>query len=148
VDGTSGTNRAIARRAADLSERLKLSIWAQGEVAQALKVLGFDCVGSTPVQSVDNPLDEEYLDTRGVAEQTAKYCTENSIIFVLLVQHSPHAWRVKWCLEKLELVVLIPQGLPSIQFERGFKQQRLARWWTFYPFELAARLVYWWKGYI
>lgn len=145
---TSGTNVWIAAMAAQLSNEFGIGIFSQGEVTAKLRQLGVEVAGSTRIQSTANPFEDEYLDTWGVAQEQAAYCRKNGITRVLVMHYVPHVWRVMWCYKRLGLEVIVPPDLPIMVYEEGLQQKRLSSPWTLYPFELAARLVYWWKGYI
>jgi hypothetical protein len=137
---------------ADFVERcqlkLKLPIFAQGELAEVLKHRGVVLAGETPVQSTANVLGAHYLGTFEVAGLQKEYCTQMCYSRIIPVSAAPHIWRAVWVYERLGFKVIVPTDMPAMVFEKGLTQRRWRRAITAYPYELLARLLYLYKGYI
>ncbi len=149
-DGSSSKgNKLLAETVRTYYEKLNIPIFAQGEVAKVLDTMNIPVVERTPCEAVpDNLGSKEYQGTSGVALKQKKYCDEHGFTKVLIVAGSPHTWRAKWTYEKLGLKVILPPKSPPMIFEKGVSQDRWSRTITAYPYELSARLKYFFMGLI
>lgn len=88
-----------------------------------------------------------YLDTEEVNRQAAEICKVNGWKTVLLCAHPDHAWRAGKNLERHGLSVVYPD-LSGISYDPTCARRSLSSRFVFLPRELAARLLYFWKGYL
>ena len=138
------SNAALAGVAARLAVDSKAPLLLQWEIADVL-------AEQRPAKTVYCVVREhwagEYLDTFEVVRQMAVVCRANGWLRVAIVAHPAHAWRVARVAAWLGLdpAIVNTAGVP-------YDPESIQSWtrsaWCFFPRELAARLLYFFKGYI
>lgn len=149
VDGRSSkTNMRLALTARVWAGTLSVRIFAQGEVGRLLEELGPLLIARTRTQDEARKDKLPYLDTYDVAKLQEKFCTLHGYGTVLVVASCPHAWRAIWTYQRLGLRVYVPDGLPEVVWGEDFEQSHWQSKVRAHIYELAARLLYLYKGYI
>lgn len=145
---SSRTNYKLAALAKWYQKRLNIPIFPQGEVGNILLKQGVVLIANSPVQSTDDMSSSLYITTESLAQLQKKLCDTYEWTTVLVIAPYPHAWRAIWTYEKLGLRVIIPENLPKMEFQKELISPRWRHRVTAYPYELLARLLYLYKGYI
>jgi len=144
-DGTPGPiNQEMAVRIREFcSEHPGLSILAQGEVGQCLTGLKVQIV--VPRQ---RDRTGKYIDTKDVAQSQYAACKKGNWSRPVLFTWRPHVLRARQVTEKVfGIKVMIPDGLPK-RYDKDNSQIWLRNPFVALPRELAARMLYLFKGLI
>lgn len=147
-DSSSQINKELAQYVADLHSLTRLPTHAQGEVARILDKRSVPLLGRTYTQKEALELNLPYIETIHVALQQKQLCDEIGWGRVAVVAPVPHIWRVVWVYERLGYEIIIPAQLPHFLWGEKLEQERWRTPWKAYRYELGARLLYLYKGYI
>ena len=147
-DSPSRINMELAQYVADLHTLTRLPTHAQGEVARILDKKYVPLLGRTYTQRQAREQDLPYIETIDVALQQKQLCDDVGWDKVVVVAPVPHIWRVVWVYERLGYEVIIPAQLPRFLWGEKLEQERWRTPWKAYRYELGARLLYLYKGYI
>jgi hypothetical protein len=148
TDGTtSRVHDVLARYVIDLQRATALPIYPQGGLARVLAKYNIPLMGRTRESIANSIFDPKYFGTYEVVLEQKAGCA-GRYSRIIPVQVTPAIWRAIWVYEKLGFTVVIPPDIPHMIFQNELSHWRWRRAITAYPYELAARLVYLFKGYI
>lgn len=136
-------NEYLVEMIADLYQKTRLPIFAQGEMARLLIARGIPVAGSTPTQAES----EEYLDSVGVTKVFKTLADKRGWRRPIMVSYHPHLWRGKAAAEKIGMEILVPHIRPGI-YDSECSQVWMRSPWLNTPRELACRLVWLLQGKI
>lgn len=134
-------NKYLSSIIKDLYYKYKVPVFAQGELAP--------CLSDIPIsgKSLRQSESKSYISTFNIAEWQKTECDKIGAKKVILVSYLPHYWRAKKVTEKMGLEVLVPPGIAEIYDSNN--SQIWARYkWLNRPYEILARLMFVFKGWI
>lgn len=145
----SQTDASIARLAATIhASRGGIPILSQGEVAEALRRANVPVYMSIPRQVVHGVQQGGYINSRNVADAQKRAMSAANLRYPVLLGYIHHIWRMMWCYEGAGVHdFVIPGDLPRLQYHPDSLQRRWSSQWRAYPYELLARLVFWYHGW-
>ncbi len=138
------SNEAIADRVFTLWNLKKLPVIVQREVAEALVKLRLPIEPELIISETD---EQFHINSFEVLRTAWEYCRNRNLRVAAIVAHPAHVLRCKSIAEKMGFSVKLPD-LSAVPYEPLSKQWWTRNKWTFFFWELFARISGRIKGYL